>query len=241
MDEQLDSVVNETVRINGNILDALGEIEVRYPEVLEYIYSEKIFDELNFAFLETEKKIEELQLEIFGSQVNIEDKVGADPALRVLIENILDEKFNLYELARKRISFDEPASIRVTDFLKKNLRATFTQNGRTIFEPPIRSFATYWPEVNFDSKSRDNINPKNLEFDKNIDLEFSTRLEFITIMLETVRLYNLQNEDDNHIINQDSYSISFKDVPSGIYRIVIKTAYEPSDDQRAWFEDLIRI
>lgn len=154
------------------------------------IYILKIHDDLYFSFLKSKKDLVELQMEIFGSSVDLSERYDKDPKLRTLLENLLDEKLNLYELARNRITFSETAREKVANYMRKYFTATFSRDNRIIFEPTVTSFATLWPHVDFKIDFSDTSDPKYLKINKNQYVEFRTRLDFITIMLDTVKLYD---------------------------------------------------
>ncbi len=240
LDEHLNSFVKETNEINDVVPEHIKKIEEDYPSILDYIYTGKVYGDLNFSYRESKIELRLLQQEIFDSTIDIRKEIDKDTKLQNLLESILDSNYHLYHVARSKITFNENAKSKIADYMKNNLRATFRQNGNIVIEPTLTSFSTYWRDINFKTKLDNNLVPKKIVVNKNEDIQFDERLGIIDIWLNTVRLRHVDS-NESCIINHDSYSISLKNIPSGVYAIHVKTEYEPSDDNLAIFDDLICI
>lgn len=240
LDQQFDSFVKETNEINESVPEHIRKIEEDYPHILEYIYTGKAYGDLNFSYRENKIDLNMLQQEIFGSITDIRSEITKDSKLKGLLGNILDSNYELYYVARNKINFNENANPKIINYVKKHLRATFRQNGQIVLEPNLISFATSWRGVYFKTKLDDELIPKKLVINKNEDLVIDKRLDIFDIWLDTVRLRHIDSSESCRI-KSDSYSISLKDIPSGVYVINIKASYEPSNDSTVRFEDLICI
>ena len=240
--ELLDNTLNDSAIKMNDILEKIPEqlklVEEGYQDVSDYIYTCKLFLDLKLDELDDSPSIEDVQKELFNTTTDIRESYKKNPELYKLSVSILDNDFEIYDKARRKIKFSSRAEGYVQKYMEKSIKISFEKDGNPIIIPKLTYIGTIWdksmvPEYKDPSEPIviDTALMKNLTF-RNISSKF------VTMGMNRVWVINNGNGESKNLKFEDN-EIYLDNIPVGEYKFKVKVDYEPSDDSYAKFETLI--
>jgi ppGpp synthetase/RelA/SpoT-type nucleotidyltranferase len=237
LDDELEGITQEILKLVSSLKSEFKEMETTHENISHYLYVLKIIHDLNLYNVSTLSNPHNLQKLIFGTSYSIETNYTGD---KHILEKWVNDKLEPYEIALDEIDFSEVANEKILEFIRNQLKVVIKHGNNESPNLIVRGFGTIWKRVRANYNQLDYPTNARFTISRNEPMRLESRADFILqIGIWDAYLYTA---DGNRLsIFKGGNKMSCQDIPPGEYDLVIKTEYEPSNDNMADFIDRIKI
>jgi hypothetical protein len=151
-----------------------------------------------------------------------------------------NNKLKPYEIALNEIDFSEIAKEKIIEFIRKQLKVVIKHGNNESSSLIVRNFGTIWKGVRANYKDLNYPTKERFTIYRNEQMKLESRSKFI-LQVGIYDAYVIGADGKRLSIHKGGNVLTCQNIPSGEYDLLIKTEYEPSNDNTADFIDRIKI
>jgi ppGpp synthetase/RelA/SpoT-type nucleotidyltranferase len=237
LDDELEGITQEILKLVSSLKSEFKEMETTHEIIAHYLYVLKIIHDLNLYNVSTLSNPQNLQKIIFGTSHSIETNHTGD---KHILEKWVNDKLEPYEIALDEIDFSEVAKEKILEFIRNQLKVVIKHGDNEGPNLIVRRFGTIWKTVRANYNQLDYPKKPRFTISRKEPMRLERRADFI-LQIGIWDAYLYTADGKRLSIFKGGNNMSYQDIPPGEYDLVIKTEYEPSNDNMADFIDRIKV